>query len=58
MSRVCDFCGRGPTSGQKKSHSNRKTKRIVGINVQVKKINGQKRKVCTNCLRTMMKKLT
>ncbi|MBU1130740.1 50S ribosomal protein L28 [Patescibacteria group bacterium] len=51
MSRVCDVCGRGPTVGIKKSHSQIKTKKRVFPNLQTKKIDGRKIKVCTNCLK-------
>ena len=34
MSRVCSICGKGQTSGNNVSHSNRKTKRAFKANVQ------------------------
>ena len=34
MSRVCTICGKGQTSGNNVSHSNRKTKRAFKANVQ------------------------
>ena len=34
MSRVCAICGKGQLSGNKVSHSNRKTRRSWGANVQ------------------------
>ncbi|HPN96425.1 MAG TPA: 50S ribosomal protein L28 [Candidatus Moranbacteria bacterium] len=55
MSRVCDVCGRGSQSGNKVSHSNIKTLRKFSINLQTKKVNGQKKKVCTRCLKTITK---
>jgi large subunit ribosomal protein L28 len=57
MSKTCELCGRGPTVGNKKSHSNQKSKRWIGINLQSKKINGQKTKVCTACIKSVTKKL-
>lgn len=58
MAKICDICGRGPVSGISKSHSHQKTKRWLGINIQSKKINGKKLKVCTACLKTLTKKLS
>ncbi|HAH04576.1 TPA: 50S ribosomal protein L28 [Candidatus Komeilibacteria bacterium] len=55
MSKVCQICGNGPTSGIRKSHSNIKSKRQVNINLQVKKIDGQKKRVCTSCLKSLSK---
>ncbi|MFI3229423.1 MAG: 50S ribosomal protein L28 [Bacillota bacterium] len=60
MSRVCTVCGKGPMSGNKVSHSNIKTKRSWGANVQkvaVPQENGTTKSeyVCTRCLRTQRK---
>lgn len=55
MSRVCDICGRGSQTGNSVSHSNIKTLRKFKINLQVKKIGGERKKVCTKCLKTMVK---
>jgi len=55
MSRVCDICGRGSKTGNKVSHSNIKTLRKFRINLQVKKIGGVSKKVCTKCIKTMAK---
>ncbi|MCX6766907.1 MAG: 50S ribosomal protein L28 [Candidatus Moranbacteria bacterium] len=55
MSRTCQVCGRGPKSAQSRSHSNIATKRTMAINLQTKKINGQRKKVCTKCLKTAVK---
>ena len=43
MSRVCPITGKGPLSGNKRSHSMRATKRSWGVNLQKVKveINGQ-----------------
>ena len=55
MSRVCSICGKGQTSGNNVSHSNRKTRRTFKANVQKvsyvengKEVNGY---VCTRCLK-------
>ncbi|MBR6750758.1 MAG: 50S ribosomal protein L28 [Clostridia bacterium] len=59
MSKVCSICGKGPMSGNKVSHSNIKTRRSWGANVQKVDIvvNGKVKNayVCTRCLRTMKK---
>ena len=58
MSRVCEVCGKKPTTGNSVSHANNKTKKIRYPNLQkircideksgsVKKI-----KVCTSCIRS------
>lgn len=51
MSRVCEICGKGPTVGIKKSHSNIKTKKWVLPNLQTKRIDGKKVKICSSCLK-------
>ncbi|MCX6778669.1 MAG: 50S ribosomal protein L28 [Candidatus Magasanikbacteria bacterium] len=55
MSRRCETCGRGPTAGASRSHSNVKTKRRIQINLQSKKIDGVRTKVCTKCIKTLAK---
>lgn len=56
MSRVCEKCGKGTTSGSLRSHSNIRTRRLVGANLQSKKIDGEKVKICTKCIKTLAKK--
>lgn len=60
MSRVCSVCGKGQMSGNKVSHSNRKTRRSWSANVHKVKVvseNGAigSRYICTRCLRTAKK---
>lgn len=55
MSKVCDICGRGSGTGHKVSHSNIKTLRKFSLNLQTKKIDGKKKKVCTRCIKKMTK---
>ncbi|MEA3398188.1 MAG: 50S ribosomal protein L28 [Patescibacteria group bacterium] len=55
MAKKCDLCGRSSTKGAARSHSNIKTIRRQNINLQSKKIDGKKMKVCTKCLKTMVK---
>ena len=55
MSKKCDVCEKGPQTGHKVSHSNRKSKRIWAPNIQKVKVivNGTPKKinVCTRCLK-------
>jgi len=55
MSRTCDVCGRGTQSGNSRSHSNIATRRKFSINLQTKKIDGQRKKVCSSCVKTTSK---
>ncbi|MFA5129069.1 MAG: 50S ribosomal protein L28 [Patescibacteria group bacterium] len=55
MARRCDICGKGPLSSASRSHSNIKSKRRLYLNLQVKQIDGKRKKVCANCLKTMSK---
>ncbi len=55
MAKKCDLCGRGSTKGASRSHSNIKTTRRQNINLQARKINDKKMKICTSCLRTLAK---
>jgi ribosomal protein L28 len=55
MGKKCDVCGRSSTKGASRSHSNIKTLKRQGINLQTKNVMGIKAKVCTSCLRTMKK---
>ena len=56
MARVCEKSGRGTGSGGSRSHSNIATKRRLFINLQTKKIDGRRTKICTRCLKTLAKK--
>ena len=55
MSKVCNICGKGQTTGNNVSHSNRKTRRTFKANVQKVSYveNGKETKgyVCTRCLK-------
>lgn len=55
MASTCRICGKGPTIGNKRSHSNKKTKRRWKPNIQKVKaiVEGSKKKinVCTRCLK-------
>jgi len=56
MSRKCAICGKGQSSGNNVSHSNRHTRRKWNANIQSVKVNeGGKAKrinVCTACIRS------
>ena len=56
MGKFCEVCNKGAMTGNKVSHSNRKTKRIWAPNVQTVHVlvNGvpKKMNVCTRCLRS------
>lgn len=59
MSRVCAVCGKGKLSGNNVSHSNMRTRRTWGANIQKVKIevDGKvsSQYVCTKCLKTAKK---
>ena len=59
MSRVCAICGKGKTTGNNVSHSNRKTKRTFEANVQKVsvEVNGKSTNqyLCTKCIKTSKK---
>ena len=56
MSRVCSVCGKGKLSGNKVSHSNRKTPRLYSANVQKVRVvkDGviSSEYVCARCLKS------
>ena len=41
--------------GNTRSHSNIATKRRRKINLQVRRVDGERKRVCTRCIRTMKK---
>ena len=56
MAQVCDLCGRRPSSGNRVSHANNKTRRRWSPNLQSVRArigNGVRRvRVCTRCIRS------
>lgn len=54
MKHVCEFCGKGPSAANNRSHSMRPTKTVVKPNTQ--KVQGLN--VCTRCSRTLSKKIS
>ncbi|MEA1925670.1 MAG: 50S ribosomal protein L28 [Patescibacteria group bacterium] len=51
----CDICGKKARSGHSRSHSNIATKRKFKVNLQTKRIDGKRLKICTRCIKTMNK---
>jgi large subunit ribosomal protein L28 len=56
MSRVCEITGRGPKASRSRSHSNVRTLRRQGINLQTVRIGGEKFRVAARTLKTLKKK--
>lgn len=56
MARVCDICGKGPTSGNNVSHANNKTRRRWYPNLQTVRVlvDGRPKRIraCTQCIRS------
>ena len=57
MSRVCEVCGKGQTTGNNVSHSKRRTRRTFKANVQkISYVAGGKLTtgyVCARCMKTV-----
>jgi large subunit ribosomal protein L28 len=55
MARVCDICGKGPTSGNNVSHANNKTRRRWYPNLQPVRVlvDGKPKRIraCAHCIR-------
>jgi ribosomal protein L28 len=51
----CDICQRQPLKGHSVSHSNIKTIKRQKLNLQNRRIDGKKMRICTRCLKTMVK---
>lgn len=47
--------GRGTQTGNNRSHSNIKTRRTFGVNIQTKRIDGVKLRLSTKAIRTLAK---
>ena len=56
MARICEICGKGPTTGNNVSHANNKTKRRWLPNLQRVRaiVDGEPKRirVCTSCIRS------
>ncbi len=55
MSRRCESCGRAGRKSASRSHSNIKTVKRQHVNLQMKTIDGERKKVCANCIKTSQK---
>ena len=55
MSRMCETCGRGALSAQTRSHAKNATKTRKLVNLQTKRMKGVSYRLCTRCLRTIIK---
>ena len=59
MSRVCEVCGRGKSTGKQVSFSNKKYNRTYELNLQktIVEVDGKPTtvKACTKCIKTMKK---
>lgn len=55
MAKVCDICNRRKITGNSRSHSNIASKRTMKLNLQSKKIGGNKMTICTSCIKTLNK---
>lgn len=53
MARRCDLTGRGTATGNKRSHSERATRRTFKVNVQNKTLDGVTLKLSTKAIRTL-----
>ena len=51
----CQICNKKNQTGNRRSHSNIATKRKFKVNIQTKKIEGEKKKICTRCIKTINK---
>ncbi|MFN4227267.1 MAG: 50S ribosomal protein L28 [Candidatus Ratteibacteria bacterium] len=60
MAMRCEICGKESRSGNKVSHSNRKTRRTWKPNIQKVLVEYQgvikRMKICTKCLKTKVKR--
>lgn len=57
MSRVCEKCSRGGLVVQWRSHSNVATRHKQQVNLQVKKIDGKRMRVCAKCIKSVKSKV-
>lgn len=55
MTKVCQICGKKGLAGNNVSHSNRRTRTRRDVNLQTRKIDAQKKMICTKCWRSKYK---
>ena len=58
MAKSCQICNRKAAVGNTRSHSRIASKRTMSLNLQSKKIDGQKKIICTSCLKNLNKQKT
>ncbi|MFH1089323.1 MAG: hypothetical protein V1716_02785 [Candidatus Uhrbacteria bacterium] len=56
MSKFCDACGRGALTINLRSKSEQAVKSQQNVNLQSRKVDGCKVKLCTSCIKTMANK--
>lgn len=56
MALRCNICERTRATGNLRSHSNIATKRSLLLNLQMKRIDGERVLICTSCLKTVKKR--
>ncbi len=55
MSRICILTGKTANTANSRSHSNRATKRLQGVNLQTRRMGGVKVLLSTRALKTLKK---
>ena len=58
MAKTCQICDRRAVVGNTRSHSRVASKRTMSINLQSKKIDGQRKTVCASCIKNLNKQKT
>ncbi|KKT67973.1 MAG: hypothetical protein UX09_C0001G0003 [Candidatus Uhrbacteria bacterium GW2011_GWE2_45_35] len=53
---MCEACGRGSLSINLRSKSENAVKSRQKVNLQIKKVDGKRVKICTSCMRTLVTK--
>jgi len=56
MAKSCVVCERGALKAKSISHSHIATNKLQKINIQTKKIDGEKVNICTSCLKSLKDK--
>ena len=56
MARQCANCGRGFLSTVSRSHSHIATKRRQNVNLQARRVDGEKILLCASCIKASKKK--
>jgi len=56
MSKLCQACGRGSLTINLRSKSENAVKSQQKVNLQTKKIDGKRVRICTKCMKTLVSK--